>query len=97
MYKMGWNSRSKLNFVHCFKPIHTHTQLECTLKKRKKKFKLYPEGYLVEWWMMHLFSWESSPFGTEFFVIHPLTSAVTISWENLKPPLTVRGVLHTFA
>jgi hypothetical protein len=37
-----------------------------------------------------------SPFGTEFFVIHPLISVMTISQEKLKPPLTLRGVLHTF-
>jgi hypothetical protein len=54
-------------------------------------FKLYSEGYLVDWWMIHLF------FGTEFFVIHPLTSVVTISQEKLKPPLTLGGILHTFA
>jgi hypothetical protein len=30
----------------------------------------------LEWWMIHLFSQESPRFGTEFFVIHPLTSLV---------------------
>jgi hypothetical protein len=75
---------------------HTHTHLKCTLKKKEKIFKLYPEGYPVEWWVMYLFFWES-PFGTEFFVIHPLTSVVTISWGKLKPLLTLRGVLHIFA
>jgi hypothetical protein len=38
-----------------------------------------------------------SPFGTEFFVIHPLTSVVTIYQEQLKTPLTLGGILHTFA
>jgi hypothetical protein len=65
-------------------------------KKKKEIFKLYPEGYLVEWWILYLFSWESPLFGTEFFVIHPLTSAATISWEKLKPPLALRDVLCTF-
>jgi hypothetical protein len=37
-----------------------------------------------------------SPFGTEFFVIHPLTSVVTISQEKLKPPLTLGDVSYTF-
>jgi hypothetical protein len=59
-------------------------------------FKLYPEGYPVEWWMMHLFSWESPHFGTEFFVIHPLTSVVTISWEKRNALLTLGGVLRSF-
>jgi hypothetical protein len=27
-----------------------------------------------------------SPFGTEWFAIHPLTSVVTISQEKLNPP-----------
>jgi hypothetical protein len=48
-------------------------------------FKLYPEGYLVECSRIHLFSWESSSFGTEFFVILPLTSVGTISQEMLNP------------
>jgi hypothetical protein len=38
-----------------------------------------------------------SPFGSEFFIIHPLTSVVTISQEKLNSPLTLGGVLHTFA
>jgi hypothetical protein len=45
---------------------------------------------------MHLFSWESPIFGTEFFVIHPLTLVVAISQENLNP-LTLGGDSHTFA
>jgi hypothetical protein len=56
-------------------------------QEKKKTFKLYPdnpEGYPVEWWMMHLFSWEFPPFGNEFFVIHPLTSVVTVSQEKLN-------------
>jgi histidinol phosphatase-like enzyme len=51
MHDKSWNSKSKLNFVQCFKQIYTctHTQLECTLKKKKEKmFKLYPEGYPAE-------------------------------------------------
>jgi hypothetical protein len=28
-------------------------------KEKKKTFKLYPEGYPVEWWMIHLFFCES--------------------------------------
>jgi hypothetical protein len=52
MHKVSWNFRSKLNFVQCFRQIDTFTHLECTLKKNKK-LKLYPEGYPVEWWMMH--------------------------------------------
>jgi hypothetical protein len=35
-------------------------------------------------------------FGTEFFIIHPLTSVMTISQEKLKPLLTLESVLHTF-
>jgi hypothetical protein len=38
-----------------------------------------------------------SPFGTKFLVNHPFTSVVTISQEELKSPLTLGGVLHTFA
>jgi hypothetical protein len=41
--------------------------------------------------------WESPLFGTELFVIHPLTSVVTISREKLKSQLTLGGVLHAFA
>jgi hypothetical protein len=39
----------------------------------------------------------ASLFGTEFFVIHPLTSVTAISWVKLNSPLTHRGVLHIFA
>jgi hypothetical protein len=54
---MSWNSRSKLNFAQCFKQIHTHTHTR-VYSQKKKLFKPYPEGYPVEWWMMHLFSCE---------------------------------------
>jgi hypothetical protein len=95
---MSWNSRSKLILPSTLnKFTHTHTHNKSALLKQEKTFKLCPECYPVEWWMMHLFSWESPHFGTEFFVIHPLTSVVTISQEKFKPPLTLGGVLHTFA
>jgi hypothetical protein len=58
-------------------------------------FKLYPEGYPVEWWMMHLFSWESPLFGTEIFVIDLLMSVVTISQEKLKS-LLMHFISYTF-
>jgi hypothetical protein len=85
MHKIIWNSRSKLNFVQSLnKFTHSHIKLECTLKKGKN-FKIIPRGLCggmvddasVLWWI--------SLFGTEFFVIHPLTSVVAISWEKLNP------------
>jgi hypothetical protein len=51
---------------------------------QKTPFKLYPEEYLVEWWMMHLFSYESPSLGPNFSS-HPLMSDVAISWEKLNP------------
>jgi hypothetical protein len=36
-----------------------------------------------------------SPFGAEFFVIYSLMSVVTISWEKLKPLLTLGGVFYS--
>jgi hypothetical protein len=106
-HKVSWNSRSKLLLpsalnkftyicTHTHTHTHTHTQLECTLKKKEKKFKLYPGGLsagMVDDVSVLL---ESSPFGIEFFVIHPLSSVVTISQEKLNPS-TLRGVIHTFA
>jgi hypothetical protein len=57
---MSWNSRSKLNFSQCFKQIHTHThKIRVHFQKKPNIFKPYPEGCLVEWWMIHLFSCES--------------------------------------
>jgi hypothetical protein len=41
------------------KLTHTHTH-KIRVYSQKKSFKLYPEGYLVEWWIMHLFSFESA-------------------------------------
>jgi hypothetical protein len=55
---MSWNSRSKLNFAQCCTPIDTH-KIRVHSQKKKKTFKLYPEGCLVKWWMMHLFFCES--------------------------------------
>jgi hypothetical protein len=63
MHKMSWNSRSKLNFAQCCKQIDTH---KIRVHSQKNLLKPQPEGYLVEWWMMHLFSCESSPLEVNF-------------------------------
>jgi hypothetical protein len=64
---MIWNSRSKLKIAQCFKQTDTYN-ISVHSQKKKKSFKLYPEGYLMEWLMMHLFSWESPSMDLNFLL-----------------------------
>jgi hypothetical protein len=51
----------------------------------EKSFKLYSEGYLVEWWMIHLFSCESHSLELNF--CYPsLNLGCVFSWEKAQPP-----------
>jgi hypothetical protein len=82
VHKMSWHSRSKL---HTCTHTHTHTQLECTLKKRKKNL-IIPRGLSSGMVNDASVLLGVSLFGTEFFVITPLTSVVAISQEKLNLP-----------
>jgi hypothetical protein len=81
MHKISWNSRSKLNLAQCFKQVDTH---KIKVYSQKKILKLYPESYLVEWWMMHLVSCEFSSLKLNFYY-PPLTLVVAISKEKFNP------------
>jgi hypothetical protein len=70
---MRWNSRNKLNFVQCFKQIHTHTHTHkhththrVHSQKQKKRLN-YTQGDIQ--WMVDDASvlLGVSLFGTEFF------------------------------
>jgi hypothetical protein len=59
-------------------------------------FKLYPEGYLVEWWMMHLFSCESSSLELNF-CYSSLNLNCGYFLEKAQYPLILGGASYTFA
>jgi hypothetical protein len=92
-HKMSWNSRKKLNFAQHCKQIGTHT---IRVHAQKNLFKPQPEGYPVEWWMMHLFFCESTSLELNFcYSSLDLSCGYFQGWAQTTPdPPCTGGFLH---